>query len=246
MTYRRLALLVSLVCVSCKEPARPAARPAAGPQVRATVVTVRTTNPPDPAARTHMLVIAGDRARSTAERDVWRIFDAKAKTVTFVDDVERTVRTEPLAKLIALRRAANTAALPPYYPRVRLERTDEKKTVAGAAAQQHVVRSGEYRRELWLAEHPAIPAGLFAMMHASDAPSSPLAPMMRAADEALMTARGFPLIDRTEVPLGEGRLIVDRTVISVAERNVPEAMLTVPKGYKDVTPKPAEAGKKKR
>jgi len=207
--------------------------------MRATVVTIRTTIERDKTTRDHMLVIAGGRARATNELDMWRLFDTNANTVTFVDDIEKTIRTEPLAKLLANRRKANAGALPAYYPRLTLRRTDESKAVAGANATRHVVESGAYRRELWMAEHPAIPRGLFAMMHASEVPSSPLAPMGRALDEALMTARGFPLVDRSEVPYDNGKLVVDRTVVSVAQREVPETMLQIPKGYKDLTPKPA-------
>jgi hypothetical protein len=209
------------------------------PQVRATVVTIRTTIARDETTRDHTLVIANGRARATNELDMWRLFDTKNNTVTFVDDIEKTVRTEPLAKLIAARRKVNESALPSHYPRVTFERTNEAKAVAGANATRHVVELGAYRRELWMAEHPAIPRGLFAMMHASEVPSSPLAPLARALDEALMTTRGFPLIDHSEVPLANAKLVVDRTVVSVAQRDVPEAMLAIPKGYKDLTPKPA-------
>ncbi|HEX2060577.1 MAG TPA: hypothetical protein VHK90_07540 [Thermoanaerobaculia bacterium] len=201
-------------------------------------MTIRTTNEHAKTTRDHTIVIAGDRARATNERDVWRIFDTKANTVTFVDDIDRTVRTEPLTAFIARRRKANAESIPPYFRRVAFRRMNESRVLAGASARRHVIESGGYRRELWLAEHPAIPRGLFAMMHASETPTSPLAPMMRAVDEALMATRGFPLLDRTEVPFADGTLVVERTVMSVVQRDVPEAMLAVPRGYKDLTPKP--------
>lgn len=239
MITRRLVIIALLFCVSCKEPAKPSARPAAGPQMRATVVTIRTTNERAKSTREHMVVIAGDRARATNERDVWRLFDTKANTVTFVDDIDRTVRTEPLAAFLARRRKANAESIAPYFPRVAFRPMDESRAIAGANARRHVIESGGYRRELWLAEHPAIPRGLFAMMHASETPTSPLAPMMRAVDEALIATRGFPLLDRTEVPFADGKLVVERTVVSVVQRDVPEAMLAIPRGYKDLTPRPA-------
>lgn len=246
MSYRRLGILVFLVCVSCKEPAKQAAaNRAAVPQVRATVVTIRTTIERDKTTRDHMLVIANGRARATNELDMWRLFDTKANTVTFVDDIEKTVRTESIAKLMANRRKASAGTLPPHYPRVSLRRMNETKAVAGANATRHAIEVGAYRRELWMAEHPAIPRGLFAMMHASEVPSSPLAPMARALDESLMTTRGFPLVDRSEVPLANQKLVVERTVISVVQRDVPESMLAIPKGYKDLTPKPPDTSAKK-
>lgn len=230
---RSLAFLLAIaVCVSCK-PAQQPARTAAGPQVRATVVTIRTTIQPADKTHTHTIVIAGDRARSTAEHDTWRLFDTKARTVTFVDDVARTVKTEALQTVVQRRNAANAAALPSHYPRVTLARTDERRTMQGAEAEKVTIASGRYTRELWLAEHPSIPRDLFAMMHASEAPSSPLAPMMRDVDRALVTEEGFPLLDRTTVPMGAGELVVERAVVGIAQRDVPQSLLAIPNGYED-------------
>ena len=229
----RHALLVTLiaVCLSCKPAPKQTAKPAAGPQVRATVVTIRTTV--DKTNVDHQLVIAGDKARFTGEYDVWRLYDLKANTVTFVDDVARTMRTQPLQKILDDQRARNAASLGGNVPRARIERTTTSKVLHGTTARQAVIVSGTYRRELWLAEHPSIPRGLFAMMHASDPATSPLAPMMKAVDEELSAERGFPLEDRAT--LGNQR-IAERSVTSIAQRDVPQALVTLPKGYKDVTP----------
>ncbi|MFL6245204.1 MAG: hypothetical protein ACJ74H_04210 [Thermoanaerobaculia bacterium] len=239
MMSPRNALLLSLaIFIGCQSDApKPAATKTAGPTMRATVVTIRTTMKPEERVLTRTLVIAGDRARDTSEQDVWRLFDTKANTVTFVDDIAKTIRTEPLQKLIAQRRAVTKDALPPYYPRVRLVRSGTKKPMQGATAESVVIESGAYKRELWLAEHPAIPRGLFAMMYASDAPTLPLAPMMREVDEALMAIRGFPLADRAEVPVAKDKLIVDRAVTAIAQKDVPQAVMAIPKGYRDLTAK---------
>lgn len=234
---RHLCILLVAVCIACKpatqQPAKPAA--AAGPQVRATVVTIRTTIEPEKKTLTHTLVIAGDRARSTNEQDTWRLFDTKAKTVTFVDDVARTVRTEQLPALVARRNTANATALPAHYPRAEFARTNERRAIQGVNAQKVTIEAGDYERELWLGEHPSIPRDLFAMMHASETPTSPLAPMMRDADRELVSVRGFPLLDRTTVPAGDGELVVERAVVGISQRDVPESMLAIPKGYKDGT-----------
>lgn len=214
--------------------------------MRATVVTIRTTIEPAKTSTTHTLIISGNRARSTGEHDAWRLYDTKANTVTFVDDIAKTIRTEPLRTILSRRRAAHAAVLPAYYPRVKLVATGERKPLQNASAERNVIESGRYKRELWLAEHPAIPPGLFAMMHASESISSPLAPIMRAADEALLNAKGFPLVDHTEVPFGDAKMVVDRSVVSIAQQQVPETALALPKGYKDLTPKPAPGAKKKR
>ncbi len=239
LAISRLTLLLLIaICVACKPaaPPQPAATKALGPTVRATVVAIRTTETPESRTLTHTLVIVGDRARDTSEQDVWRLFDTRANTVTFVDDVARTFRTESLEALIAQRRAITTKALPPHYPRARVEHPGTKRPIHGVTAELIVIESGAYKRELWLAEHPAIPRGLFAMMHASNPPTLPLAPMMRDVDEALIATRGFPLVDRTEVPV-RATLVVGRAVVSIAPQKVPEALIVIPKGYRDLTPK---------
>jgi hypothetical protein len=236
MRRRRFGILLVLVCLACKQPPpkKPAA-PAAGPQVRATVVTIRTTIQPENKTYTHTLVIARGRARSTDELDQWRLFDTSAKSVTFVDDVAKTVRTESLDSLLQRHRQALAAALPEYYPRARATPTGAKRPMHGVTAEETRIEAGAYRRELWLAEHRAIPHGLFAMMQASDGASSPLAPMMRNADAALTGTRAFPLLDHSELPYGKSKLVVDREVIAIREQNVPEALLSVPRGYRDMT-----------
>jgi hypothetical protein len=190
---------------------------------------------------TSALVIAGDKARFTNEQDIWRLFDTKARTVTFVDDVARTVRTEPLEALQTRRRTAPAAELPVVYPRARVTRNGTKKAMHGVNAELTIVEVGGYRRELWLADHPSIPGDLYALIQASEAPSSPLAPMMRQADEELLKTKGFPLADHGEIAYGTAKSIVDRQVLSIVQRDVPEATISVPQGYKDVTPPTAPA-----
>lgn len=243
---RAVLLLLLAVCVSCKPAQQQSQKPsAAGPRVRATVVTITTTvNQPEEKTFTRTLVIAGDKARDLGEPDVWRLYDTKAKTVTFVDDIGKTIRTEPFATVASKRRATMSAALPPYFPRAKFTRTSERRAIQGVNAQRAVIESGTYKRELWLAEHPAIPRELFAMMQLSETPSSPLAPMMRAVDEAIASTRGFPLADRTTIPLRAGNLVIERTVTAIAQREVPQTMLALPKDYEDVTPKPPPAKKK--
>jgi hypothetical protein len=200
--------------------------------MRATVVTIRTTVQPEGRVRNHTIVIAGDLARSTSEQDVWRLFDMKTKTVTFVDDIEKTIRTEPLDAIVARRRNGMNGALPSHYPTATFARNGAKKTILGVTAEEAVIESGAYRRQLWLADHPSIPDGLFAAMHASEPPTSPLAPMMRAVDAALIDVDEFPLVDHAEMPYGKQTLVVDRAVVGIDEREVPKTLLTLPKGYR--------------
>jgi hypothetical protein len=223
------------VCVACKPaPSTPARPVASAPKIRATVVTIRTTIRPANRVHNHTIVIAGDRARSTDEHDAWRLFDVKAKTVTFVDDIGKTIRTEPLDALVTRRKSAMNGGLPSHYPTATFARNGTKKPMLGVTAEEAVIESGAYRRRLWLADHPAIPDGLFAAMHASEPVTSPLAPMMRAVDDALFDLKEFPLLDHAEMPYGKRKLIIDRAVVGITQREVPEMLVTVPKGYREL------------
>jgi len=239
---RHVVVLILAACLSCKPAPKPAKPAAAEPQVRVSVVTIRTTIEPEKKSYVHTIVIARDLARSTGEHDVWRLFDTKAKTVTFVDDVARTIRKESLPAIVERRNTANASVLPPHVVRAAFVRTDERREMHGVRAEKVTITSGGYTRELWLAEHPSIPRGLFAMMHASDEQSSPLAPVMRDVDREVVSVRGFPLLDRTTVPLRNGELVVERAVIDIAERDVPESLLAIPSRYEDVTPSESAAG----
>jgi hypothetical protein len=235
-----LSLAICIICIACQPAAKkpaPAKPAAAGPTVRATVVTIRTSQQPEKRTLTQTLVIAGDRARDTGEHDLWRLYDTKANTVTFVDDLAKTFRTELLTTLIAQRRAVMKGTLPPHYQRARVVRPGTKKALQGVNAELLAIENGAYKRELWLGEHPSIPKGLFAMMYASDPPTLPLAPIMRDVDEALTATRAFPLADRAEVPVARDKLVIDRSVVSIAPGDVAQSLLAVPKGYRDVTVK---------
>jgi hypothetical protein len=174
--WRFRALMPFVFCLvpllACKPAARQTEKPgdAGGPKTGATVISIRTTA--GEKATNHEIVIANGRARSMNEQDLWRLYDTQADTVTFVDDIEQTVRVEPLRSMLDRRRATMAAAIPAHYPRARLTRGATKQLL-GVNAQQHVIEAGAYRRELWLARHRAIPDDLFTLMLASDAPSSP-------------------------------------------------------------------------
>jgi hypothetical protein len=232
------ALLLSLIAMyaGCKPAPKQTAPKSGAPQVLATVVTIRTTLQPANKTFTHTLLIAGGRARHTGELDAWRLFDTKANSVTFVNDAAKTIRTEALQSILTTRRAAMASAIPPHFPRATARRTGQRRTIAGVNAEQLIVQVGAFRRELWLGEHRAIPGGLFAMMHASDPPSTPLAPMTRAADDILTRTRAFPLVDRIELPYGDQKLVVERSVVEIGQRDVPAAALAIPSGYRDLTP----------
>jgi hypothetical protein len=223
--------------IACKPAAPPPAkRPAAaGPQTRATVVTIQTTIQPGNKTTSHTLVIANGRARRSDELDSWRLFDLANDRVTFVNDVEKTFRTVPGKQLAKDRRGALGDPLPDDLPHAQIAATNTKKTLQGVTATQSVVRLGGYTHELWIGQHPLIPPQLYAMIVASQSPSSPLVPVMKNVDEALMNVRGFPLAEHSELVYGDKKMTVDRQVTKIEQRDVPAWWLNVRGDYKDVT-----------
>ncbi|HEX3111569.1 MAG TPA: hypothetical protein VHU41_20885 [Thermoanaerobaculia bacterium] len=153
-------LMVALLAfAACKAEVKRAAV-AAVPQVRATVITIETKIQPDNKTFTHTIVIAGDKARSLDEIDQWRLFDLKANTVTLVDEIAKSYRTQPLA---------------PARDKHDLDATRETKPLQGVNATLWTARKGGYVRQLWIGNHPAIPPQLFSMMSGIPAQGFPLA-----------------------------------------------------------------------
>jgi hypothetical protein len=236
------ALCVAASAFSCQQKIKHPPRLAAvEPKVRATIVTIRTTVQPANRSFVHSLVIANNRARSGDEVDAWRLFDLKNQTVTYVDDVAKTYRSVPLATIISQRREAIAQPLQEQIPAAQFAVTGAKRVVDGIETSQSVIRAGSYVRELWIGSHPQIPPGLFAMMMASAPASSPIAPMMRQVDAALIEVRGFPLVDRSELPMGDKTLVVEHSVIKFDQRDIPQSWLNVPGSYKGL-PQTTEPG----
>jgi hypothetical protein len=238
---RRQGLVAfALFILSCKPGAAPQApqRPAAPvPQTRATVLTIQTTIQPGNRTTSHTVVIANGRARSGDELDAWRLFDVAHDQVTFVNDLEKTYRTVAAKQLAKDRRGALKDPLPDNLPHAALARTGAKKSLQGVTATQSIVTLGGYKHELWVGEHPLIPPQLYAMMIASASPSSPLVPVMKEVDEALMNVRGFPLAEHSELAYGNKKMTVDTEVVKIEQRDVPSWFLNVRGDYKDVSVK---------
>jgi len=208
--------------------------------MRAVVVTIRTTIQPGNKTLDHTVVIANGRARSTDELDKWRLFDFANDRVTFVDDINKTIRVVPMETLVRDHLAALRETLPDNVPRAQLETTKQTKSIQGVTASESVVKLGGYTHQLWIGVHPAIPQKLFAMMLASRAASSPFEPAMKTVDEELLKISGFPLAEHAELPYGNKRMTVDKSVVSIDQREVPMALLNVNPAYRNVTPSGSE------
>ena len=220
-----------LFLVACNPPARTPAPSSSEPKIRATVVTIRTTIQPANKTYTHTIFIANDLARSGDEVDEWRLFDFGRKQVTFVDDLTKSYRIEPFADVIASHKAAVAKSSADGMPRAQFSVTGVEKTLQGVSARQSIIRLGAYQRELWIASHPLIPRGLFAMMQASEPVASPFAGVARAVDDALLDVQGFPLADHAELPYENQKLVVDKSVVKIEQREVPASWLTVNSKY---------------
>jgi hypothetical protein len=153
-----LCALILALLFACRSEVKKATPPPAGPQIRATVITIETTVQPANRTFTHAIVVAGDKARSLDELDHWRLFDLKANTVTFVDEIARSYRTEPASR--------------PAHP---VEATHETKPLQGVNAALWTAHAGGYTHQLWIGNHPAIPPQLFSMMTGIEAQGFPLA-----------------------------------------------------------------------
>ena len=228
-----------IALTECKAPAKLPLKSIAAPrepQVRATVVTLQTTLLPQNKMVIHVLAIANGRARSSDEVDSWRLFDLNRDSVTFVDDIAKTYRTESFRSLLAKRREAVIAPLPEGIPAAKLSVTGAKRAILGAQASEVLLRLGGYQRDLWVANHPALPPRLYTLMHLSQPATSPFAPIMKEFDDALLNLRGFALADRAELAYGRSRMIVDTIVVKIEQRDIPESFLNVSSKYQEITP----------
>lgn len=207
------AVAAFAACKEVKAPLKAVAR-ITEPQVSATVVSIQTTLQPQNKTYFHAIVIANGRARSSDEVDRWRLFNLAENRVTYVDDVAKTYYSEPIGGTPPASPAPATDATRP-----QLIVTGRSRVILGFQAVQLFIRLGGYQREMWIGDPPQIPSKLYATMHASDEGSK---------------LRGFPLIDHAELPYGKSKMAVDRTVLKIEQRDVPESFLNVRRDYKEI------------
>lgn len=225
----------ALIAVAACAPQKNAIERLPEPQVPATVLTIETKLQPQNKTFQHSIIIVGGHARSEDEVDRWRLFDLDHDQVTFVDDGRRTYETQPVSRAIAERRDAAAGPLPAGVPRAQVISTGASRVINGVQASQLLIRLGGYQRELWIGNPRSVPPNLFPTWFATRPVDSKYEPMMRDADEALMNLRGFPLLDHAELPFGNSKLVVDRNVVKIEQRNVQQSLLTVNRAYRELT-----------
>jgi hypothetical protein len=237
-TELRYAVVAVVLTAGCNQPVQELKRVVrvarrTGPQIPATVVTLRTTLQPANKATTTTIVIADEFARSTDEVGEWRLFDLKENRVAFVNDFAKTYRYESLESLRDRHDDASSEPVSEKIPRPEYSVTAESREILGVPAKRSVVKLGGYRREIWFGSHPLIPKQLFALMQASRQPG-PDAPVSKRVDDALLAVRGFPLADHAELPYAQTKIVVDRNVVSIERKNVAASLLDIPDTYSEV------------
>ena len=235
--YCYLTLCALFVLTACRKSPSAAFKAVTTEQMRATVVTIKTTLQPSNRTTTHTIIIGPELARSTDEAGTWRLYDFKQNRIIFVDDIAKTFRAETLAPLVERRRRRLLSAPPGDVPPSVARATGAARPILGVVATQVLIDQGAYRRELWFGRHPQIPEQLFAMMHVTDSSFVPRRAMQQA-DAFLTSARGFPLTEHAEVPYGKSRMVVDRVVESVQQRDVAASLLRIPREYRDLATAP--------
>ena len=217
-----------LLIAGCRRPPIPPHPSDQTPKTRAVLITIRTTLQPANQAWTHRIVIADGRARSMNETDRWRLIDFTHETVTFVDEIGKTSRAEPFASILARHHKEIARALPEGAREAQFFRAGGKRSIAGVEASEWVLRIGAYERHLWIGRHPLIPDDLFAILEASGSASPQLPGLARPAQEAFLKIAGFPMADVATLPFGRAKLLVDKSVTAIEQRDVPQSWFNVP------------------
>lgn len=213
-------------------------RPGQVPQVAATVVTIRTATGAGNKTYNHSLFISDGVARSGDEVDVWHLYDPAKNRVTTVDEIAGTHRVFALQELVAVRR--RTAAARANRPGVKAEWSAGEGSMVthGVQTRQSLITAGAYRRELWFGTHPQIPARLHPLMYLTRLAESDEAGVSPRVDDVLLNLPGYPMIDRAELPYGNKKMTVERSVVRIEQKQVPRSWFELPKKSRDITPAP--------
>lgn len=238
-------LFVALLGISlaCRQETPQKVRRANVPQMRVTALVMRTTILPEKKSFVHLVMISGEKVRLSEETDTWRLFDLKNETVTFVDSIAKTYRVVSAANLIRDRLKLVATPSGDSIPPAHFSRGEER-TMLGFPARQYLIEAGPYRREIWMSDATPVGDRLFSMLIASEAMSERYASMMREPTRSLVDLKGFPVLDRSDMPYDGSTWTVERRLEKVEKRDVPVSAMTIPQGYRDITPNVPAAGRR--
>lgn len=235
------SVVLTLAAVSgCSEPdlllpglARPSLR---GRRVRARVLSVRTNMSGKPHGFRHLIIYANNRVRIGNEVDSWRLFDLAARTVTTVDNPTRTYRTESLSSVVRKHRQLLATPIPDLIKPAEVEILSEPARWNNISIRRYRIRSGGYRRELWMSIEPILPEPFWVMYLATEPLAGPYSGILQKANGLLLQSNGFPVVDRSDMEYDGKAMVIEKVLEKVEDRAVPASWLEVPAGYKNLTP----------
>jgi hypothetical protein len=234
---QRVALRLTailLLSVACAKTQQVRTAVAAGPQVRARVLNIQVTTSPDNGRFFASVAISPQNlVRLTDEVDHYRLFDMEKKTVTYVDTIAKTYRTDTFDAAMKSRRQL-VADGNENAPLLKLAETGQTKTINGVAARQLTLTLGAYHRDIWLSTDSLTPEPLFPIIFATEPVAAPYASTYRDVLGRLSTVKGFPVLDRSEMPFRDKMMTVEKTVTSIQQKDVPESLFAIPDDFREV------------
>lgn len=232
--------LACAVLLACSEPELPLPRlirpMSRGPRVQAKVLSIRTNMSGKPHGFRHLIVHANHRVRIGNEVGSWRLFDLTARTVTTVDEVTRTYRTDSLSTIVRKHRQVLATPIPDLIKPAAVEILPEPTSWNSIPIQRYRIRLGGYRRELWMSTTPILPEPFWVLYLATEPLEGPYAGILQKANGLLLQSTGFPVVDRSDMEYDGKMLVIEKVLEKVDHRAVPASWLEIPRGYQNLSP----------
>ena len=221
-----LAFLAALLG-SCGDSPEPPPPPPANGQVGATVASFRVVSSPGGAETVEQIAVANNLIRFPNETGRWRLFDIAAGTVTLVDEIDRKVERRTFDEVLEELRSASRGVS--RVPVAAVNRTGEVETVAGFEVEPYLVTMElGYERELWISSRPLFHSDLFLLDLATDSIPADNLPSLRRVIALIDEAGGYPVVDRSRMVLDGQEYTHERSLITVAEQQVPGSWFELP------------------
>ncbi|HVT03600.1 MAG TPA: hypothetical protein VHL58_09540 [Thermoanaerobaculia bacterium] len=207
------------------------------PRVQATVLSYHVDLLPKRVAFEYLVVIDPvGKTRIGDEADRWRLIDITGRTVTFVNNGDRSYRTVDLPTLVSERRKIVSKELPDGIPRAVVTASVRPETFRSWEARRLTVAVGPYQREVWISTKSLTPEPLLSLLLLSEPLSAPFAGMLRDTVPVFEKVRGMPVLERSRMTWDGKELVIQRVLQSVTSKRVPAAWFQIPEGYRDLTP----------
>lgn len=240
MTNRTVVVFVAFlatVIASCDEPPEPSPPPPANGQISATVASFRVTATPGGAETVEQIAVANNLIRFPDETGRWRLFDIEAGNVTIVDEISREVERRSFDEVLdELRSASRQASRGPV---AAITGTGDIETIAGFEAERFLVTIEEgYERELWISSRPLFHSDLFLLRMATDSFPAENLPVLRRVISLIDETGGFPVLDRSRMVLDGEEYTIERSLMTVADQQVPASWFELPSWARAVLTEP--------